>query len=129
MCVPVPAVSHVRSLLETHLPALRPAQHRGLAEWVAGVLATGSGCEAAILAALAPLGVEPQALRARLREFLYDGAERAAPCAVSLDVEACCAPLLAWSAACRPSWAIVASLSTAPLAVSGPQWPWLVYSQ
>lgn len=96
MCVPVPAVSHVRSLLETHLPALRPAQHRGLAEWVAGVLATGSGCEAAILAALAPLGVEPQALRARLREFLYDGAERAAPCAVSLDVEACFAPLLAW---------------------------------
>ena len=96
MCVPVPAVSHVRSLLETHLPALRPAPHRGVAEWVAGVLATGSGCEAAILAALAPLGVEPQALRARLREFLYDGAERAAPCAVSLDVEACFAPLLAW---------------------------------
>jgi hypothetical protein len=86
----------VRSLLETHLPDLRPAQHRGLAEWVAGVLASGSGCEAAILAALEPAGVEPQALRARLREFLYDGADRAAPCAISLDVEACFAPLLAW---------------------------------
>ena len=96
MGVPVPAVSHVQPLLQTYLPALRPAQHRGLAEWVAGVLATESGCEAAILQALTPLGVEPQALRARLREFLYDGTDRAAPCAVSLDVEACFAPLLAW---------------------------------
>ena len=96
MGVPVPAVSHVQSLVETHLPALRPAQHRGLAEWVAGVLAAGSGCEAAILSALEPLGVEPQALRARLREVLYDGTDRAAPCAISLEVEACFAPLLAW---------------------------------
>jgi Transposase DDE domain len=94
--VPVPAVSHVQELTETYLPALRPAQHRGLAEWVAGVVAAGSGCEAAILSALAPLGVEPQALRSRLREFVYDGAERAAPCAISLEVEACFAPLLAW---------------------------------
>jgi hypothetical protein len=86
----------VQSLVETYLPALRPAQHRGLAEWVAGVLAAESGCEAAILSALAPLGVEPQALRARLRALLYDGGDRAAPCAVSLDVEACFAPLLAW---------------------------------
>ena len=94
--VPVPAVSHVQPLLETYLPDLRPAHHRGLAEWVAGVLAASSGCEAAILNALTPLGVEPQALRSRLREFLYDGAERAAPCAISLDVEACFAPLLGW---------------------------------
>jgi hypothetical protein len=94
--VPVPAVSHVQSLVETYLPALRPAQHRGLAEWVAGVLAADSGCEAAILTALVPLGVEPQALRARLRELLYDGTDRAAPCAISLEVEACFAPLLAW---------------------------------
>lgn len=96
MGIPVPAVSHVQSLVETYLPQLRPAHQRGLAEWVAGVLAAESGCEAAILAALTPLGVEPQALRARLREFLYDGADRAAPCAISLDVETCFAPLLAW---------------------------------
>ena len=68
MGVPVPAVSHVRSRLETYLPALRPAQQRGLAEWVTGVLAASSGCEAAVVAALEPLGLEPQALRARLRE-------------------------------------------------------------
>jgi hypothetical protein len=94
--IPVPAVSHVQSLIETYLPDLRPAQQRGLAEWVTGVLAAESGCEAAILAALEPLGVEPQALRARLREVVYDGADRAAPCAVSLEVGACFAPLLAW---------------------------------
>jgi hypothetical protein len=83
-------------LLETHLPHLRAAQHRGLAEWVVGVLAAQSSCETAILTALAPLGVPEHAARARLREVLCDGAERAAPCATSLDVETCFAPLLAW---------------------------------
>jgi Transposase DDE domain len=93
---PAPAVSHVRALTETYLPHLRPAQQRGLAEWVTCVLDAESGCEAAILAAVAPLGRERHALRARLREFLADGAERAAPCATSLEVEGCFAPLLGW---------------------------------
>jgi hypothetical protein len=83
-------------LLETHLPALRPAQQRGLAEWVAGVLAAQSGCEAAVVTALAGDGGPAHAVRARLREILCDGAERAAPCGTSLDVEACFAPLAAW---------------------------------
>lgn len=96
MCVPLPAVSHVTETLETYLPHLRPAQQRGIAEWVAGVLAAGSGCEAAVLAALEPLGLPEHATRARLREVLRDGAERDAPCAVSLEVEGCFAPLLAW---------------------------------
>jgi DDE family transposase len=96
VAIPVPAVSHVAPLLTTHLPLLRPAQQRGLAEWVAGTLLAGSSCEAAVLAALAPLGWPEHATRARLREVLCDGADRADPCAVSLDVEACFAPLLAW---------------------------------
>ena len=96
MCVPVPAVSHVTGLLETYLPHLRPAQQRGVAAWVSGVLAAGSGCEAAVLSALEPLGLPEHATRARLREVLRDGADRAAPCAVSLEVETCFAPLLAW---------------------------------
>ena len=96
MSHPVPAVSHVQEVLEEFLPALRPAQQRGLAEWVTGVLAADSGGESAVLAALAREGLETQAARARLREVLCDGAERAAPCATSLDVEACFAPLLAW---------------------------------
>lgn len=44
MCSPRPAVSHVQSLTETYLSDLRPAQQRGLAEWVAGVLDAQSGC-------------------------------------------------------------------------------------
>ncbi len=96
MCDPLPAVSHARALLETRLPHLRPAQHRGLAEWVAGVLAAQNGCEAAVVAALTPLGEAAHATRARLRETLCEGRERAAPCATSLEVETCFAPLLAW---------------------------------
>jgi hypothetical protein len=96
VAVPLPAVSHVTDLLATHLPALRPAQQRGLAEWVAGTLAAKSSCEAAILSALEPLGQPEHATRARLREVLRDGAERAAPCAVDLEVEGCFAPLLSW---------------------------------
>jgi hypothetical protein len=55
-----------------------------------------SGCEAAILSALEPLGWPVHATRAALRDWLYDGADRAAPCAISLDVEQCFAPLLGW---------------------------------
>jgi hypothetical protein len=93
---PVPAVSHVQALTEQFLPQLRPAQQRGLALWVAGMLEAKSGCEAAILSALEPLGVPVHALRARLREWLYDGGDRAAPCGTRLEVETCFAPLLGW---------------------------------
>jgi hypothetical protein len=96
VCNPAPAVSHVHALTEQFLPHLRPAQQRGLAEWVRCVLDAQSGCEQAILRAVAPLGRELHALRARLREFLCEGSERAAPCGTSLDVEACFAPLLGW---------------------------------
>lgn len=96
MSNPVSALSHVAELVETHLPHLRPAQQRGLALWVEGLLAAESSCEQAVLTALEPLGMPEHATRARLREWLCDGADRAAPCATSLDVETCFAPLLAW---------------------------------
>jgi hypothetical protein len=96
VCDPLPAVSHAQRLLETYLPHLRPAQQRGLAEWVAGVLAAQSGCEAAVLNALTDEGRPAHATRARLREVLCDGSERAAPCGTNLDVAACFAPLAAW---------------------------------
>ena len=96
MCIPLPALSHVQDLFETYLPALRPAQQRGLAEWVTGTLLAESSCEQAVLAALEPLGVPAHATRARLRECLCAGSERAAPCATSLEVETCFAPLLGW---------------------------------
>jgi hypothetical protein len=63
---------------------------------VAGLLEAKSGCEAAILTALEPLGLPVHATRAHLREWLCDGADRAAPCATSVDIEGCFAPLLGW---------------------------------
>jgi hypothetical protein len=93
---PVPAVSHVAAVVETFLPLLRRAARSGLALWVVALLIAQSGCERAILTAMAPLGFAEHALRARLREWLYDGADRAAPCATRLDVTTCFAPLLAW---------------------------------
>lgn len=93
---PVPAVSHVAESIEAYLPQLRPAQQRGLAEWVAGLLAAKDGGEGAVLSALEQEGLPGPATRARLREWLYDGADRAAPCGTSLEVEACFAPWLGW---------------------------------
>src|SRR5687768_565392 len=85
MSSPVPALSHVEAVVATHLAQLRPAQQRGLALWVVALLVARSGCERAILTALAPVGFAEHALRARLREWLYDGADRAAPCATACD--------------------------------------------
>ena len=93
---PVPAVSHVEALAEAFLPHLRPAERGGLALWVVSLLVAESCCERTILTKMAPLGYAAHALRARLREWLCDGADRAAPCATSLDVAACFAPLLGW---------------------------------
>ena len=93
---PVPAVSHVEDLAETFLPQLRPAERGGLALWVVSLLVAESCCERTILTRMAPLGYTAHALRARLREWLYDGADRAAPCATGLDVTRCFAPLLGW---------------------------------
>jgi hypothetical protein len=45
---------------------------------------------------LLPLGASAHALRQRLREWLYAGADKAAPCGVDLDVGRCFAPLLRW---------------------------------
>lgn len=74
---------------------LRPAQQRGLATWVYGTILAGSGCENAVIAALEPLG-SGDTVRQLLREWLYDGKDKAAPCATQVDLGACFAPLLRW---------------------------------
>lgn len=89
-------VSQVEETITTWLPDLRPAQRLGLALWVYGAVLAGSACQAAVIAALLPLGATEHALRQRLREWLYDGEDKAAPCAVELDVGRCFAPLLRW---------------------------------
>jgi hypothetical protein len=81
--------------LAERLPALRPAQRRGLALWVYGAVLAGSACQTAVAAALLPLAGW-HALRQYLREWLYDGADKAAPCRAEVEVAACFAPLLRW---------------------------------
>ena len=88
--------------------ALRPAQQEGLAYWVYGTIQAQSGCQTAVARELAASvavdreagGGERQrvfaAWRQRLREWLYDGADKAAPCGSEVDMDACFAPLLRW---------------------------------
>lgn len=92
----VPAeVYPMEAALAERLPHLRPAERRGLALWVSGAILAQSACQSAVIAALLLHG-RYHALRQRLREWLYDGADRAAPCATQLAVERCFAPLLTW---------------------------------
>jgi DDE family transposase len=79
-----------------HLPDLRPAQQRGLAAWVYGTIQATSGCESAVLRELLTEGGQWEAWRARLREFLCDGEDKAAPCRTEVAVETCFAPLAQW---------------------------------
>ena len=64
--------------------------------WVGATLLARSGCQNAVLGALQSLGLGWHTTRQYLREWLRDGADRAAPCRVQLDVQACFAPLLRW---------------------------------
>lgn len=88
----------IADALATCLPTLTDAQRHGLAVWVVGTILAGSACQAAVVLALVPLyGVQAaHALRQQLREWLYDGADKAAPCAAQVDVTACFPGLLRW---------------------------------
>lgn len=75
---------------------LRPAHRRGLALWVYGTLRAHSACQNAVIVGLAPIMGCPHAIRERLREWLKDGKDKAAPCAVEVTVRQCFVPLLRW---------------------------------
>ena len=60
-----------------------------------GAIQAGSACQNAVAAALSTQG-NWYNLRQRLREWLYDGGDRASPCRTELDVSLCFAPLLRW---------------------------------
>jgi hypothetical protein len=81
--------------IQTAFPQLRPAQQRGLSWWVYGTILAHSACQTAVLTVLLRLGPY-HAWRQYLREWLYDGSDRAAPCQTQLDVSCCFAPLLGW---------------------------------
>lgn len=92
----------MQQLIATHLPNLRPAQQRGLCLWVYGSIKAHSAAQSAVIAALLAVAEVRQllgsahALRQLLREWCYEGQDRAAPCKTQLDVRTCFAPLLRW---------------------------------
>ena len=85
----------MQKVIETHLPHLSQPQLTGLALWVCGAILAGSACQNAVASALSARG-NWNSLRQYLREWLYDGSDRARPCRTELDVSLCFAPLLRW---------------------------------
>ena len=83
----------MRQVIETHLPHLTQSQLTGLAWWVRGTILAGSACQNAVASALSTRG-NWNNLRQYLREWLYDGGDRARPRKTELDVSLCFAPLL-----------------------------------
>jgi len=82
-------------VIDQRFPMLREAQRRGLALWVYGTILARSACQNAVITALLAEG-KFETLRQLLREWLYDGKDRAAPCQTSLEIEACFRPLVCW---------------------------------
>ena len=85
----------IKQVIETNLPHLTQPQLTGLAWWVCGTILAGSACQNAVASALSTRG-NWNSLRQYLREWLYDGGDRARPCKTELDVSLCFAPLLRW---------------------------------
>lgn len=85
----------IEQTLQQQFPALRPAQHSALTLWVYGTLLAQNACQNAVLTALQHVGSWHN-LRQRLRELLYDGEHKAAPCHTQIDVSACCLCLARW---------------------------------
>ena len=85
----------MQQTVEQHMPHLRESQLKGLVLWVYGAILAGSGCQNAVATALSFIG-SFNSIRQYLREWLYDGQDRANPCRVQLDVNSCFVPLLKW---------------------------------
>src|SRR5690349_18835830 len=90
------ACYQTEATIEQHFPCLTSAQQRGLAWWVQGTILAGSACQNAVVTALCTTLSEWQTVRHYLREWLYDGQDKATPCATQLEVQACFVPLLRW---------------------------------
>ena len=81
----------MQKTIETHLPHLSQPQLTGLVLWVCGAILAGSACQSAVASALLPWG-RRNSRRQYLREWLYDGSDRARPCQTELDVIAASRP-------------------------------------
>ena len=85
----------MQQTVQQHIPHLRHSQITGLVLWVYGTILASSGCQNAVATALSVMG-NYNSLRQYLREWLYDGQDRAKPCRVQLDVRSCFVPLFRW---------------------------------
>lgn len=85
----------MNNTIAERFPSLRPAQQRGLALWVYGTILAQSACQNAVIAALLAVGTW-HGLRQHLREWLYDGKDKAVPCETQVDISGCFGPLLRW---------------------------------
>ena len=90
-----PELYQIETSLTQRFPSLSPAQQPGLALWVYGTILAQSACQSAVNTALLFLGAW-DTMRQRLREWLYHGQDKAAPCQTQLEVSTCFAPLLRW---------------------------------
>lgn len=88
-------VYQMEQTIRESFPGLRPAQQRGLAVWVYGTILAQNACQTAVVGALVVCG-SWHVLRQYLREWLYDGQDKAAPCRTHVTITACFAPLLRW---------------------------------
>ncbi len=86
----------IQKSIETHLPHLSQPQLTGLVLWVYGAILAGSACQNAVASALSTGGGNWNRFRQYIRQWLYDGSDRARPCQTQLDVSLCFAPLLKW---------------------------------
>ena len=94
--MPLPRETYqIQQTIETHLPHLSQPQLTGLVLWVCGAILVGSACQNAAASALSTWRSWNN-LRQYLREWLYDGSDRARPCQTQLDVSLCFALLLRW---------------------------------
>jgi hypothetical protein len=90
-----PELYQMETTLAQRFPTLRPAHQRGLALWVYGTILAQSACQSTVITALLVLG-KWDAIRQRLREWLYDGADKAAACHTQIEITGCFAPVMAW---------------------------------
>jgi len=81
----------MREVIAERFPNLRPAQQSGLALWVYSTVLAGGACQNAVVAALVVLG-KWDVVRQHLREWLYGGPDKAAPCQTQVDVSLCFGP-------------------------------------
>ena len=85
----------MRSVLVQQFPNLRPSQHSGLTTWVYGTVIAQSATQSAVVRALMFSG-KLNTARQYLREWMYDGKDKAAKCKTEVDVSVCFAPLMRW---------------------------------